>query len=310
MDFSHISVLLHESIEALAIKPDGVYVDGTAGGAGHSVQIAQRLVNGRLVAIDKDPDAVITASQRLAPYPTAQVVRADFSEAKGALAELGIQQIDGMLLDLGVSSYQLDTPQRGFSYRQDGPLDMRMSAQGVSAQELVNTYSAEAIARILWEYGEERFSRRIAQAIVHIREQQPITTTFGLVDVIKSAMPAAAMRAGHPARRTFQAIRIAVNGELELLGAALDDAFDLLTPGGRLCVITFHSLEDRIVKQRFAALCRGCTCPPEFPVCICGKTPKGRLVYKKPVVPSEEEVAQNQRSRSAKLRVIERLGAV
>ena len=307
MDFTHISVLLSECLEALAIKPDGIYVDGTAGGAGHSTQIARRLTTGRLISIDKDPDAVQTATQRLAPYPCAQVVRADFSETKDVLAELAIDQIDGMLLDLGVSSYQLDTADRGFSYRQDGPLDMRMSAQGLSAQELVNTASAQEIARILWEYGEEKFSRKIAQAIVAARQQTPITTTFELVSVIKSALPAAAMRDAHPARRTFQALRIAVNGELELLDRALSDAFDLLKPGGRLCVITFHSLEDRITKRSFAAHCKGCTCPPQFPICVCGKVPVGRLVNKKPIEPSVDEVAQNARSRSAKLRVIEKV---
>ncbi len=307
MDFSHISVLLTESIEALAIKPDGIYVDGTAGGAGHSTQIAKRLTTGRLIAIDKDPDAVKIATERLSPYPCAQVVRADFSEVKGVLSNLDIEQIDGMLLDLGVSSYQLDTPDRGFSYRQDGPLDMRMSAQGPSAEELVNTASEQELAKILWEYGEERYSRRIAQAIVAARQQRPITTTFELVDVIKSALPAAAMRDAHPARRTFQALRIAVNGELEILDGALTDAFNLLKPGGRLCVITFHSLEDRITKQNFASQCKGCTCPPEFPVCVCGNVPKGRLVSKKPIEPSEEELKNNPRSRSAKLRVIEKL---
>lgn len=307
MDFSHISVLLTESIEALAIKPDGIYVDGTAGGAGHSTQIAKRLTTGRLIAIDKDPDAVQIATERLSPYPCAQVVRADFSEVKGVLSNLDIEQIDGMLLDLGVSSYQLDTPDRGFSYRQDGPLDMRMSAQGPSAEELVNTASEQELAKILWEYGEERYSRRIAQAIVAARLQRPITTTFELVDVIKSALPAAAMRDAHPARRTFQALRIAVNGELEILDGALTDAFNLLKPGGRLCVITFHSLEDRITKQNFASQCKGCTCPPEFPVCVCGNVPKGRLVSKKPIEPSEEELKNNPRSRSAKLRVVEKL---
>ncbi len=307
MDFTHISVLLNECIQALAIQPDGIYVDGTAGGAGHSAQIAQRLTTGRLIAIDKDPDAVKTATRRLAPYPCAQVVRADFSETKEVLAAHSINQIDGMLLDLGVSSYQLDTADRGFSYRQDGPLDMRMSAQGQSARELVNTASAQEIAKILWEYGEEKFSRKIAQAIVTARQQNPITTTFELVDVIKSALPAAAMRDAHPARRTFQALRIAINGELELLDRALNDAFGLLKPGGRLCVITFHSLEDRITKQNFAAHCRGCTCPPEFPICVCGKVPAGRLVNKKPIEPSAEELAQNSRSRSAKLRTIEKV---
>lgn len=307
MEFFHTSVLLHECMDALAIKPDGIYVDGTAGGAGHSAEIARRLTTGRLIAVDKDPDAVQAATLRLSAYPTAQVVHADFSQTMDVLAGLGIEKIDGMLLDLGVSSYQLDTPERGFSYRQDGPLDMRMSAQGPSAKDIVNNASAQEIAKILWEYGEERFSRRIAQAIVKARQQSPITTTYELVDVIKSALPAAAMRDAHPARRTFQALRIAVNGELEMLAGALNDAFKLLVPGGRLCVITFHSLEDRIAKQCFAAQCKGCTCPPQFPVCVCGNVPKGKLVFKKPVGASGEELADNPRSRSAKLRAIEKL---
>ncbi|SDM72111.1 16S rRNA (cytosine(1402)-N(4))-methyltransferase RsmH [Acetanaerobacterium elongatum] len=307
MEFSHISVLLNECIEALDIKPDGIYVDGTAGGAGHSSEIAKKLASGRLVAIDKDPDAVQTATERLAPYTCAQVVRGDYSSVKEILASLKIEHINGMLLDLGVSSYQLDTAERGFSFHKDAPLDMRMSREGLSAKDIVNTYSYEQLAKILWEYGEERFSRRIADAIVQSRAVKPIETTFELVDIIKSAMPAAAMREGHPARRSFQALRIAVNGELEQLAEAVNDAFDLLAPGGRLCIITFHSLEDRIVKQRFVEFTKGCTCPPDFPVCVCHKTPRGRLVYKKPIEPSQQELDQNPRSRSARLRVIEKL---
>lgn len=307
MEFSHISVLLNECIEALAIKPNGVYVDGTAGGAGHSCEIAKRLADGRLIAIDKDPDAVRTATDRLSPYPCALVVKADYSSVKDVLASLGIEQIDGMLLDLGVSSYQLDTAERGFSFHKDAPLDMRMSREGLLAKDIVNTYPSEEIAKILWEYGEERFSRRIADAVVRSRAEKPIETTFELVDIIKSVLPAAAMRDAHPARRSFQALRIAVNGELEQLSGAVTDAFDLLSPGGRLCIITFHSLEDRIVKQQFAGFAKGCTCPPDFPVCVCNKTPRGRLVYRKPVEPSQEELAANARSRSAKLRVIEKL---
>ncbi len=307
MEFSHISVLLNECIEALAIKPNGVYVDGTAGGAGHSCEIAKRLADGRLIAVDKDPDAVRTATERLSPYPCAQVVKADYSSVKDVLASLGIEQIDGMLLDLGVSSYQLDTAERGFSFHKDAPLDMRMSREGLSAKDIVNTYPSEEIAKILWEYGEERFSRRIADAVVRSRAEKPVETTFELVDIIKSVLPAAAMRDAHPARRSFQALRIAVNGELEQLSGAVTDAFDLLSPGGRLCIITFHSLEDRIVKQQFAGFAKGCTCPSDFPVCVCNKTPRGRLVYRKPVEPSQEELAANARSRSAKLRVIEKL---
>lgn len=307
MEFSHISVLLNECIEQLNIKPDGIYVDGTAGGGGHSGEIAKRLTTGKLIALDKDPDAICVLNERLAQYKTAQVVKSDFSKVADVMADLNINGIDGMLLDLGVSSHQLDTAERGFSFHKDAPLDMRMSQEGLSAKDLVNTYTAEEIAKILWEYGEEKFSRNIARAIVKAREIKPIETTGEFVEVIKSAMPAAAMRDGHPARRSFQAIRIAVNGELDVLKSVIESAFELLNKGGRLCIITFHSLEDGIVKRSFQAYTKGCTCPPDFPICVCGKTPRAKLPVKKPIEPSKEELEVNQRSRSARLRVIEKL---
>lgn len=308
MEFSHIPVLLQECLEGLAIKPDGIYIDGTAGGAGHSSEIAKRLQTGRLLAFDKDPDAVAIATQRLAPYPCAQVVQADFSQIPEVLAAKGIQAVDGILLDLGVSSHQLDKPERGFSYNHDAPLDMRMSQSGLSAYDVVNSWSAKDLTHILRTYSEERFASRIAAKIVDKREKAPITTTLELAEIIKEAMPAAARReAGHPAKRSFQAIRIAVNGELESLAACLEKAFDCLAPGGRFAIITFHSLEDRMVKQSFAEFCRGCTCPPDFPVCVCGNTPRARAITKKPLTASEEELARNRRSKPAKLRIIEKV---
>ena len=308
MEFSHVSVLLHETIESLSIRPDGVYIDGTAGGAGHSCEIASRLTTGRLIAIDKDPDAVRAASERLAPFPQARVVREDFRNLRAVAEAQGILRADGILLDLGVSSQQLDDAARGFSYHSDAPLDMRMSQSGMSAYDLVNGYDERSITRILRDYGEERFAARIARAIVQARSSHPIETTLQLAELIKEAIPAATRReGGHPAKRSFQAIRIEVNGELTALESALDQAFDLLSVGGRLSIITFHSLEDRMVKRRFAVYTEGCTCPAEFPVCVCGKTPRGRLLAKKPVTASEEELARNHRSRSAKLRCIEKI---
>jgi len=308
MEFSHVSVLLHETIESLNIRPDGVYIDGTAGGAGHSCEIASRLTTGRLIAIDKDPDAVRAASERLAPFPQARVVREDFRNLRAVAEAQGILRADGILLDLGVSSQQLDDAARGFSYHSDAPLDMRMSQSGMSAYDLVNGYDERSITRILRDYGEERFAARIARAIVQARNSHPIETTLQLAELIKEAIPAATRReGGHPAKRSFQAIRIEVNGELTALEGALDQAFDLLSVGGRLSIITFHSLEDRMVKRRFAVYTEGCTCPAEFPVCVCGKTPRGRLLAKKPVTASEEELARNHRSRSAKLRCIEKI---
>lgn len=307
MEFHHVPVMLGECIEALNIKPDGCYVDGTAGGAGHSAEIAVRLTTGRLVALDKDPDAVAIATGRLSRFPAAQVVQSDFANLPQVLDNLGIEKVNGILLDLGVSSHQLDTAARGFSYLQDAPLDMRMSQSGISARDLVNNWSADDLARILREYGEEKFAWKIAQNIVREREAGPIETTLQLLEIIKKSVPAAIKREGNPGKKTFQAIRIAVNGELESLSTALDTAFDRLCVNGRFAVITFHSLEDRMVKQKFAAYTRGCTCPPDFPVCVCGKTPRGRLTPRKPIEPAPAELELNRRSRSARLRVIEKL---
>lgn len=308
-DFKHISVLLEECMDGLAIRPDGIYVDGTVGGAGHSCEIAKRLSqNGKLIAIDKDPDAVAVASARLAPYPVAQVVQSDFSRLCDVLDKLGISRVDGILLDLGVSSFQLDTPDRGFSYIHDAPLDMRMSKNGLSAYDVVNTYDFRKLCRIFHDFGEEKFTPAIAKAILKQREVAPIKTTGELSELIRQAIPAKARReGGHPAKRVFQAIRIEVNGELASLSEFLEDAFDRLNSGGRLAIITFHSLEDRMVKQRYASLCKGCTCPPDFPVCVCGNQPKGRLVNRRPIEASPQELAVNSRSKSAKLRVIEKL---
>lgn len=309
MEFKHISVLLDECLEGLAIKPDGIYCDGTAGGAGHSREIAKRLdasKGGRLIAIDRDPEAVATATERLKGYP-AQVVRGNYSEIDSVFSQLGIKGADGILLDLGVSSYQLDNAERGFSYHADAPLDMRMSGEGLSAKDVVNGYDYQALSRIIFEYGEEKYARNIAQKIVRAREEKPIETTLELAEIVKSAVPQKVRREKNPCKKTFQAIRIEVNSELEHLSVALDKAFDVLNVGGRLCIITFHSLEDRLVKQRFAGFCKGCICPPDFPVCICGQTPRGRLVNRKPIEASEEELAANNRSRSAKLRIIEKI---
>ena len=308
MEFSHYSVLLNECIEALNIAPDGIYVDGTAGGAGHSREIAKRLTTGRLIAIDKDPDAIAAATERLAPYPCAQVVQGDFADMDRILAELEIPQVNGILLDLGVSSHQLDRGERGFSYNVDAPLDMRMSQSGLSARDIVNTYSVDELTRILREYGEERFAYKIARNIEKHREQAPIETTFQLVEIIKESIPAPARReGGHPAKRTFQAIRIAVNDELGSVDRMVREAVPRLNPGGRLAVISFHSLEDRIVKNALAAFAKGCTCPPDFPVCVCGKKPQVKLVNKKPIVSGAAELEENPRARSAKLRVAEKL---
>lgn len=306
MEFSHVSVLLSESIEGLAVRPDGIYVDGTAGGAGHSKKIAEKLTDGgQLIALDRDPDAVAIASERLAGY-NARVIRSNYSDMRHVLDSLGIDKVDGVLLDLGVSSHQLDTPERGFSYNYDAPLDMRMSQEGISAYDIVNNYTQEQLAKIIFEYGEEKFSRKIAAEIVSRRQAKPVSTTLELADIIKSSVPAKVRREKNPCKKTFQAIRIAVNGEFEHLSKGLDAAFYSLKPGGRLAVITFHSLEDRIVKQRFAGWCKGCICPPDFPQCVCGRTPEGKLVNRKPIEASGDELGQNNRSRSAKLRIIER----
>lgn len=306
MEFSHISVLLNETIEGLAIKPEGIYVDGTAGGAGHSRKIAEKLTTGRLIAIDRDPDAVQVATERLKGF-NATVVQANYSEIASILRELEIEGVDGILLDLGVSSHQLDTGERGFSYNINAPLDMRMSQSGISAKDIVNEYSQEQLSKIIFEYGEEKFARKIADNIIKERQEKPIETTFELAEIIKKSIPAKFKREKNPCKKTFQAIRIAVNGELDHLSNCIDDAFDCLNSGGRLAIITFHSLEDRIVKQHFAELCKGCICPPDFPQCVCGRTPRGKLINRKPIEASEQEIEANNRSRTAKLRIIERI---
>lgn len=306
MEFNHIPVLFQETVDSLNIKPDGIYVDGTVGGAGHSREIASRLTSGRLIAFDQDPEAVAVASGRLEGL-SATVVHSNFKNMKSVLLEMGIEAVDGILLDLGVSSHQLDTAERGFSFHKDAPLDMRMSGEGTTAADLVNSLSAEELSNIFFRFGEEKFSRRIAERIVNVRADKPITTTTALAELIASAVPAAARRDGHPARRCFQALRIAVNGELDILSGALDDAFSLLKCGGVLSVISFHSLEDRIVKQSFREYCTGCICPPDIPVCVCGRKPQGKLLTRKPIEASSEELKENPRSRSAKLRSIVKL---
>lgn len=306
MEFSHYSVMLEECIEGLDIKPDGIYIDGTCGGAGHSARIAQKLTGGMLYGIDRDPTAVRIASERLAGLK-AKVLKGNFSDMKALTAEEGVREADGILLDLGVSSHQLDTLERGFSYHGSAPLDMRMSQEGFSARDLVNTASFEELSRILFEYGEEKFARKIADTIIKRREIRPIETTDELADIVCSSIPAKFRREKNPCKKTFQALRIAVNCEFDELDKALDDGFEMLKPGGRMCVITFHSLEDRMVKQRFASFCKGCICPPDFPVCVCGKEPRGKLVSRKPIEPSERELAENNRSHSAKLRIIEKI---
>ena len=307
--FSHRSVLLDECIEGLAIKPNGIYVDGTAGGGGHSFEIASRLANGKLIAIDQDEAAIKAASARLAPLGArAVVVRSNFSQVASVLDGQGIAEIDGILLDLGVSSYQLDTAERGFSYRTDAPLDMRMDRRSEkTAYTVVNTYSEAALKNILYTYGEERYAARIAAKIVAKRAEKPIETTLELAEIIKSAIPAFARDGGHPAKRSFQAIRIEVNGELDIIAPALRAAMERMKKGGRMAVITFHSLEDRIVKQAFAEMASGCTCPKSLPVCVCGKRPLVKILTKKPILPSEQELLENPRSHSAKLRVAEKL---
>ena len=309
-EFHHVSVLLEECIQGLAIKPDGIYVDGTLGGAGHSSRIAAKLTTGRLIGIDRDNVALEAAAERLRPFEDrVTLVHANFCDMDQALQELGIDKVDGILLDLGVSSPQLDDGQRGFSYMTDAPLDMRMNGEDTrDARQIVNTWSYEELKRILYDYGEERFAPRIAAAICRRREQAPIETTLELVDVIKSAMPAFALREKqHPAKRSFQAIRIAVNDELGAVETVMKKAVPLLNPVGRLAVITFHSLEDRIVKNAMAEAAKGCTCPPSFPVCVCGKKPQVRIVTRKPIVSGEEELERNPRARSAKLRICEKL---
>lgn len=302
MEFVHKSVLFDEAIKALDLNENKIIVDGTAGGGGHSGEIAKRAK--RVISIDQDPDAIAVLNERLGDKENVTIVHDNYSNIKNIISNLDIEQIDGLLLDLGVSSFQLDTAERGFSFHKDAPLDMRMSKSGLSAYDVVNNYDERQLADIIYRYGEEKFSRRIAANIVKARAKKPIETTFELVDIIKSSMPQKAMRDAHPARRTFQAIRIEVNAELDVLKSTLEDAFDILAPSGRIAIITFHSLEDRIVKEQFAKWCQGCTCPKEFPVCVCGKKPKGKTF--KSISPSKEELEENPRARSSRLRIFEK----
>ncbi len=307
MEFSHIPVLLRETIEGLNIKENGIYIDGTAGGGGHSGEILKHLTTGKLISIDRDPDAISTLIQKFKHNENVIVIKGNFGNMKDLLELRGVRRVDGVLLDIGVSSHQLDTASRGFSFHEDAPLDMRMSQSGVTAEEMVNTLPYEELRRIIAEYGEERYASSIARGIIAAREQAPVTTTLQLAEIVKNNVPQKVRRDGHPARKTFQAIRIAVNDELNVLSRGLDDAFRLLGKGGRLAVITFHSLEDRIVKQKMAGWCQGCTCPKDFPVCVCGNKPKARLITKKPVCANETELADNPRARSAKLRICEKI---
>lgn len=310
MEFSHKSVLLNEVIEGLQIKPDGIYVDGTLGGAGHSSVIVSKLsAGGRLIGIDQDEDAICAASERLEPFKEkVTIIRSNYENMKSVLLENGIKKVDGILLDLGVSSYQLDTVERGFSYKYDTKLDMRMdNRQPLTAEVIVNTYSEMDLFRMIRDYGEDKFAKNIAKHIVKAREQGAIETTYQLNDIIKAAIPAKMREnGGHPSKRTFQAIRIECNRELDVLKDTLDDMIDLLNPNGRLCIITFHSLEDRIVKTHFKLSENPCTCPPSFPVCTCGNQSKGKVITRKPILPTQEELEENSRSKSAKLRIFER----
>ncbi len=308
MEFNHYSVLLAETIEQLHIKPDGIYVDGTLGGGGHAWQVCSRLTTGHFYGIDQDDAAIAAAGERLAPFgDKVTILRNNYCNMRTALAAEGVTGVDGIVLDLGVSSYQLDTEERGFSYRYDAPLDMRMDRrQTLTARDIVNNYSENDLYRIIRDYGEDKFAKNIAKHIVLNRADKPIETTYELNDIIKAAIPAKMRQNGHPSKQTFQAIRIECNRELEVLKDSLDDFIDLLNPGGRLCVITFHSLEDRIVKTIFRKNENPCTCPPEFPVCVCGKVSKGQVVTRKAILPSAQELAENSRSKSAKLRVFEK----
>ena len=306
MEFSHISVLLNECIEGLNIDPNGIYVDCTTGGGGHSLEIIKRLTGGKLVCFDQDKEAIAAASKRMEGFNPIFVNR-NFSQLDSALDELGIGKVNGVMMDLGVSSYQLDNAERGFSFHEDAPLDMRMSREGMSAYDVVNEYTREQLERILFDYGEEKFAKGIVNGIVKAREQSPVKTTGELAEIIRNNVPMKVRKEKNPCRKTFQAIRIEVNHELEVLETGVKAAFERLDKGGRLVIITFHSLEDRIVKNMFRDYTTGCTCPPEFPVCVCGKKPRGELVNKKPITAGEDELAVNNRSRSAKLRIIEKL---
>lgn len=305
-EFKHIPVLFNETIDALNVRPDGIYVDCTAGGGGHCAAVAERLTTGRIIAIDQDPEAIANLQERFKDNGRVTIVHDNFVNISSILENLGIDGVDGIMADLGVSSHQLDTDERGFSFHKDAPLDMRMSMEGMSAADLVNTASQSELQKIIYTYGEEKFAPSIARNIVRAREQKPIETTFELVDIIKASMPMKAKRDGHPARKTFQALRIEVNGELEKLERALDDMFEALNPSGRIAIITFHSLEDRIVKKKFNKFCEGCICPPEFPVCVCGRKPRGKLPFKSKA-PTENEVGENFRAHSARLRAIEKI---
>lgn len=305
-EFKHIPVLFNETVDALNIRPDGIYVDCTAGGGGHCAAVAEKLTAGRIIAIDQDPEAIENLKVRFKDDGRITVVHDNFVNIASILDSLGIDGVDGIMADLGVSSHQLDAGERGFSFHKDAPLDMRMSMEGMSAADLVNTASQSELQRIIYAYGEEKYAPLIARNIVKARETEPIETTFQLVEIIKASMPMKAKRDGHPARKTFQALRIEVNGELEKLESALDDMFELLNPSGRIAVITFHSLEDRIVKRKFGEFCRGCICPPEFPVCVCGRKPRGKLPFKSKA-PTENEIGENFRAHSARLRAIEKI---
>lgn len=308
MEFTHVSVLLYEAVDGLNIRPDGIYIDGTAGGGGHSAEILSRLTSGRLYSIDQDPDAIATVTERFKDDDRSTILQGNFGDMKALLNDVGVYAVDGVLLDIGVSSHQLDDGSRGFSYHEDAPLDMRMSQSGPTAADLVNTLSREELTRILREYGEEPFAWAIAGKIEAAREKAPIQTTLELAQIVASAVPPAIRRRDkNPARRSFQALRIAVNGELDALNEGLDGIFDCLAPGGRFAIITFHSLEDRVVKNRFRQWATACTCPPEFPVCVCGGKAKAKLITRKPIEANAQELEENRRSRSAKLRVVEKL---
>ncbi|MBQ8782189.1 MAG: 16S rRNA (cytosine(1402)-N(4))-methyltransferase RsmH [Clostridia bacterium] len=308
MEFKHITVLREQTVEALNIKPDGVYLDCTAGGGGHSALALESITYGRMICIDQDPSAIETLTNRFDGDKRVTIVHDNFVNINEIMTSLGYEEngADGIMADLGVSSHQLDTGERGFSFHKDAPLDMRMSQRGVSAADLVNSLSQQELQRILFTYGDEKFAPQISRNIVKAREQKPIETTFELADIVRDSVPAKFRRDGHPARKTFQALRIQVNGEIDKLETALDYMFERLNVGGRLAIITFHSLEDRVVKNKFKKFCEGCICPPEFPVCVCGRVPKGKIPFK-PVTPSKNEIEENSRSRSAKLRVIEKI---
>ncbi|HIW81958.1 MAG TPA: 16S rRNA (cytosine(1402)-N(4))-methyltransferase RsmH [Candidatus Acetatifactor stercoripullorum] len=308
MEFSHYSVLLSETVEGLNINPDGIYVDGTLGGGGHALEICRHLKRGHLYGIDQDDAAIAAAERRLSEFQDkVTILRDNYCNARAALSALGVKKVDGMVLDLGVSSHQFDQAERGFSYRFDAPLDMRMDRRKtLTARDIVNNYSEQELFHIIRDYGEDPFAKNIAKHIVKAREQGPVETTYQLNEIIKAAIPAKMRQKGHPSKQTFQALRIECNRELEVLKNSLDDFIDLLNPGGRLCIITFHSLEDRIVKTAFKRNENPCTCPPEFPVCVCGKKSRGKVITRKPILPGEQELLQNARSKSAKLRVFEK----